>query len=179
MLMTCQGSLSLSTFHSEKPLTFLQFPRCLRHFPRGVNKISIFFSLPFCCAVLCFVWLVAQIKDKANEKGEGWQGEWQGNPAHYATKYSCEFGLKTLWAAAQRILAHSHAPLGVAGRECGKGVWLVASGKSHNYQITFSTCVSGRKKQWHQATKAKTKRNEAQLKYFIVIKPRISPQAMA
>lgn len=39
-----------------------------RHFPRGVNKISIFFSLPF--VVLCFVWLVAQIKDKANE-GEG------------------------------------------------------------------------------------------------------------
>lgn len=36
-----------------------------RHFPRGVNKISIFFSLPF--VVLCFVWLVAQIKDKANE----------------------------------------------------------------------------------------------------------------
>lgn len=165
------GSRSLSTFHSEKPLTFLQFPRCLRHFPRGVNKISIFFSLPFCCAVLCFVWLVAQIKDKANERGEGesGRGEWQGNLAHYATKYSCEFGLKTLWAAAQSTLAHSHAPLGVAGREYGKGIWLVASGKSHNYQITFSTCVSGRKKQWHQATKAKTKRNETRRNLNILL----------
>lgn len=57
------GSLSLC--RSEKPLTFLQFPRCLRHFARGVNKISIFFSLPF--VVPCFVWLVAQIKDKASE----------------------------------------------------------------------------------------------------------------
>lgn len=61
------GSLGKAAYLSS--ISALGTEASFRHFPRGVNKISIFFSLPF--VVLCFVWLVAQIKDKANEGGEG------------------------------------------------------------------------------------------------------------
>lgn len=136
--LKCVNDLPGSLAHSEKPLTFLQFPRwglrteadaeaSFRHFPRGVNKISIFFSLPF--VVLCFVWLVAQIKDKANEEGggRGW-----GNWAHYATKYSCDL-LKTL-TTHRCCYCFTHARDHAPGKAKG---WGVGGGVGHNYQITF------------------------------------------